>query len=34
MKILEDIHEWGGTRAALIEDIDGLAIMLVERKEP
>jgi catechol 2,3-dioxygenase-like lactoylglutathione lyase family enzyme len=32
--ILEDIHPWGGTRAAMIEDLDGLAIMLVERKEP
>jgi hypothetical protein len=34
VKILEDIHEWGDTRAAMIEDLDGLAIMLVERKEP
>ena len=34
VKILEDIHAWGGTRAAMIEDLDGLAIMLVERKEP
>ena len=25
---------WGGTRAALIQDLDGLAIMLIERKEP
>ena len=34
VKILEDIHPWGDTRAAMIEDLDGLAIMLVERKEP
>jgi hypothetical protein len=34
VKILEDIHKWGDTRAAMIEDLDGLAIMLVERKEP
>lgn len=32
--ILQDIHPWGGTRAALIQDLDGLAIMLIERKEP
>ena len=34
VKILEDIHKWGDTRAAMIEDLDGLAIMLIERKEP
>ena len=34
VKILEGIHTWGDTRAAMIEDLDGLAIMLVERKEP
>jgi hypothetical protein len=34
VKILEDIHTWGNTRAAMIEDLDGLAIMLVERKDP
>jgi hypothetical protein len=32
--ILEDVHTWGDTRAAIIEDLDGLAIMLVERQEP
>jgi catechol 2,3-dioxygenase-like lactoylglutathione lyase family enzyme len=34
VKVLDGIHTWGGTRAAMIEDLDGLAIMLVERKEP
>ena len=34
VKILQDIHTWGDTRAAMIEDLDGLAIMLIERKEP
>jgi hypothetical protein len=34
VKILEEVHKWGDTRAALIEDLDGLAIMLIERKEP
>ena len=34
VKILEDVHKWGDTRAAMIEDLDGVAIMLVERKEP
>jgi catechol 2,3-dioxygenase-like lactoylglutathione lyase family enzyme len=34
VKILAGVHAWGGTRAAMIEDPDGLAIMLVERKEP
>jgi catechol 2,3-dioxygenase-like lactoylglutathione lyase family enzyme len=34
VKILEGIRSWGDTRAAMIEDLDGLAIMLVERKEP
>ena len=34
VKILEDIHPWGDTRAAMIEDLDGLAIMLVERRDP
>ena len=34
VKILEGIHKWGDTRAAMIEDLDGLAIMLVERKVP
>ena len=34
VKILEDVHKLGDTRAAMIEDLDGLAIMLVERKEP
>ena len=34
VKILADIHKWGDTRAAMIEDLDGLAIMLVERQEP
>ena len=33
MKILEEVHK-GDTRAAMIEDLDGLAIMLIERKEP
>lgn len=32
--ILEEIQPFGDTRAALIEDLDGLAIMLVERAEP
>jgi catechol 2,3-dioxygenase-like lactoylglutathione lyase family enzyme len=32
--VLEGIHRWGDTRAAMIEDPDGLAIMLIERKEP
>jgi len=34
VKILEDIHKWRDTRAAMIEDLDGLAIMLIERKDP
>jgi hypothetical protein len=34
VRIVQEIHSWGGTRAAMIEDLDGLAIMLVERKEP
>jgi catechol 2,3-dioxygenase-like lactoylglutathione lyase family enzyme len=34
VKILAGVHKWGDTRAAMIEDPDGLAIMLVERKEP
>jgi catechol 2,3-dioxygenase-like lactoylglutathione lyase family enzyme len=34
VKIVREIHRWGDTRAAMIEDLDGLAIMLVERKEP
>jgi len=34
VKILEEIHPFGDTRAVMIEDLDGLAIMLVERKEP
>jgi hypothetical protein len=34
VKILQGIHKWGDTRAAMIEDLDGLAIMLVERKAP
>jgi len=34
VKILEDIHKWSDTRAAMIEDLDGLAIMLIERKDP
>jgi catechol 2,3-dioxygenase-like lactoylglutathione lyase family enzyme len=34
VKILQGIYKWGDTRAAMIEDLDGLAIMLVERKEP
>lgn len=29
--ILEEIHPFGDTRTAMIEDLDGLAIMLVER---
>jgi catechol 2,3-dioxygenase-like lactoylglutathione lyase family enzyme len=29
--ILEEIHPFGDTRAAMIEDLDGLSIMLVER---
>jgi hypothetical protein len=34
VKIIEDVHQWGNTRAAMIEDLDGLAIMLVERTQP
>jgi hypothetical protein len=34
VKILEGIHTWGDTRAAMIEDLDGLAILLIERKTP
>ena len=34
VKVLQGIHKWGDTRAAMIEDLDGLSIMLVERKEP
>jgi catechol 2,3-dioxygenase-like lactoylglutathione lyase family enzyme len=34
VKIVQGIHKWGDTRAAMIEDLDGLAVMLVERKEP
>jgi catechol 2,3-dioxygenase-like lactoylglutathione lyase family enzyme len=34
VRILEGVHAWGDTRAAMIEDLDGMAIMLVERAEP
>ena len=33
VRIVEEIHPWGGTRAAMIEDLDGMAIMLVERQD-
>ena len=32
-EILEEIHNCGDTRAAMIENPNGLAIMPVERKE-
>jgi hypothetical protein len=32
--ILQEVHRFGDTRAAMIEDLDGLSIMLVERPEP
>jgi len=33
VKLFEDVHQWGGTRAAMIEHLDGLAIDHAHRTE-